>query len=325
MLHDIFYYILNMSITSAMIISAVIIIRALFGRWIPKAYIYPLWIIALFRMLVPVSIPSSLSLMNLVGGFLYKTVSIPKISNAVPNMTILNSIQEASSYFPLQYKSGTVETIFGVSGIVWAFGAVLFASAAVVIYTLSLSRLKTAVLVKDDSILKLCRAKLNIKRNVKVYESAFLSSPIVIGVLRPRIVIPKNIPKETLEYALLHEACHIKRFDNLWRLIFIFAACIHWFNPFAWLLLHMSAQDMEYSCDEKVLKSMEGDRRKNYANALALMASRQRISLTSFGSTAVRMRIIKIAGYKRLPLMLAALMAALCILLVVLLITNPVI
>lgn len=322
MLHDIFYFVLNMSITSAAITAVIIITRAVIGRWVPKSYIYPLWMIALFRMLIPVSIPSSLSLMNLVGGYITKSITIPKATNIIPNVSVLNSIKGVNGYFPLEYKSHAIENLFAVSGIVWVCGAVLFVIASFIIYNLTASRLKKAIPVKN-SLLEKCMLTLNIKRKIGLYESDFVSSPIVVGILKPRIVVPKALPEETLEYALLHELSHIMRYDNLWRLIFIFAVCLHWFNPFAWLLLHMSGQDMEHSCDERVLKNIKDCKRKNYAGALALLAAKQRMPLTSFGSTAVRMRIIKIVSYKRLSLLMAAVLTVICIVFAVLLLTNP--
>jgi beta-lactamase regulating signal transducer with metallopeptidase domain len=85
----------------------------------------------------------------------------------------------------------------------------------------------------------------------------------------------------------------------------------------------MSGQDMEHSCDERVLKNIEDCKRKDYAGSLALLAAKQKLSLTSFGSTAVRMRILNIASYKRLSLLMAAAVTAICIVFAVLLLTNP--
>lgn len=319
----IFYFLLNMSIISALIIILFFIIRTVFGRWIGRNVLFSMWWIALFRMLIPVSLPSSISLINLVDGYITRTVAIPKPFGVVPDVSILNSIKAASQYFPLEYKSGFLESVFRVSGIVWVCGAVLFILSSIIIYNLAASRLREAVLVKDNGMLLRCRDMLKIKREVRLYESGFVDSPVVFGIINPRIIIPKDIPGETLYYALLHELSHIRRRDNLWKVVSILAVCIHWFNPIAWFFLYISAQDMEFACDELVLNIVGDEIRKPYASALAALAAKQRAVFTSFGGTAVRRRIIGIVLYKRVPLLIAALTAAAFIVFGMLLVTNP--
>lgn len=177
-----------------------------------------------------------------------------------------------------------MEYIFKVSGAVWIFGAFFLIISSVIVYNLTATRLNKGESVKNNDVLERLKVRLNINKDVHLYESAFVKSPVVAGIMNPKIIIPKDISKEALEYALLHELCHIKYCDNLWRLISVFAACIHWFNPFAWIFLYISGQDMELACDERVMKGMTGDERKSYANALLTLAARQQGFLTAFGS-----------------------------------------
>ena len=323
LLHSIFYFVLNMSITSAMIIALLLIIRTILGRWISKSVIFYMWGIVLFRLLVPVSLPSQLSLINLISDYITKAVAIPKPSKVMLNISVLNSVQAASQYFPLEYKSHTLESIFAVLGIVWIFGTVVFVISSIVIYNLTAVQLKKAVLIRNSEVMDMCRNRLNIKEKVLLFESSFVVSPVVFGIIKPRIVIPEGMPEQTIEYALLHELCHVKRYDNLWKIISAFAVCIHWFNPFAWLFLYISGQDMEFACDEKVLQGMAGDKRKSYANALVSQAAKQRGAFTAFGGTAVRRRIINIMIYKHVSLIMAVTTAVICIVLAILLLTNP--
>lgn len=324
MLGSVFYFVLNMSITAALIIAILLVIRGSISRWIPKSWIYSLWGIALFRLLVPVSVPSGISLVSFISGYITKAVAVPKASEILPNFTTLNSIKAVNQYFPLQYKSTAMETIFTVSGIVWICGAAAFVIASIVIYRLTSLELRKAVLIRNNDVLEICRGKLNIKGEVRLFESGFVASPVVLGIMKPRIIIPKDIPREALQYALLHELSHIKRHDNLWKLFSVFAVCIHWFNPFVWLAIYISGRDMEFACDAKVLKAVEGDIRKPYAEALASLAVKQRTALTAFGATAVRQRIMNIVVYKRISIIMAVTTAIICIALAVILITNPI-
>lgn len=324
MLHSIFYFVLNMSITASMIVIVLLILRGVLRRLLLKSNVYILWGIVLFRMIVPLSLPSRFSLINLISGYITRTVALPKASPVMPGVSALNSVQAASEYFPLQYKSSTTEAMFKAFGWVWFLIAALFVMSSIVIYIFTVRHLKKAVLVSDDGLMDMLRERLNIKRKVLLYESGFAASPLVFGIIKPRIIIPKGIPEETIEFALLHELCHIKRYDNLIKIISVLAVCIHWFNPVAWLFLYISSQDMEFACDERVLKSLEGDKRKSYASALTLLAAKQRGVFASFGSTAVKRRIMNIVDYKRLSLIMLAVTSLICAAAIILLITNPV-
>ncbi|MCO1603885.1 M56 family metallopeptidase [Desulfosporosinus nitroreducens] len=323
MIDNIFYFVLNMSITAGLIVIILLIIRGCFSRWIPKAAIYFLWGIVLFRLLVPISIPSEFSLLNLLSGYLTKTVAVSKGSEIIPNISTLNSIQAANSYFPLEYKSETLKTIFTVLGSVWICGASIFVIALIVMYNLTAAQLKKAILIRDSSVLGRCSDRLSINSKVRLFESGFVVSPIVFGILYPRIIIPKDVDKQSLEYVLLHELTHVERRDNLWKMISMFAVCIHWFNPLAWLFLYIADQDMELACDAKVLKGMADEDRRYYAEALVSLASRQRASLTAFGGTAVKQRVMNIVSYKRVSLIMAVITAMVYLTLALLLLTNP--
>ncbi|MHB8125351.1 MAG: M56 family metallopeptidase [Desulfitobacteriaceae bacterium] len=324
MLDHVFYFVLNMSITAALIIMVLLIIRMSFGRWIPKSVVYSLWGIVLFRLLVPVAIPSEVSMLNLFSGFLTRTVAVPKGFERMPDFSTLNSIQAANAYFPLEYKSDILRIIFTVSGYVWIAGAVILSIALLVMYNLTVAHLRKAELIKDSVVLEMCRSRLKVKSEVRLFASDCVASPIVVGIINPRIIIPQDMDEQTLEYALRHELAHIKRRDNLWKMIALFAVCIHWFNPLVWLSLYIADRDMELACDAKVLKDLAGEERKLYAEALVSLAAKQRFAHTSFGGTAIKRRIINIVNYQRVSLFMVVITAVICLALVLLLLTNPI-
>lgn len=324
MLGSVFYFVLNMSITAAFIMMFLLAVRAGFGRWIPKSAVYFLWGIVLLRLLVPVSIPSELSLLNVLRSSWTKTVALPNGSGSLSALTMLNSIQAADAYFPLVYQSDLVRTIFTVSGFLWIGGAAISVIVLVVFYNLTAAQLKKAKQISDHDVLERCKQRLRIGSNVWLFESGLVMTPIVVGILHPRIIIPQNIDQKSLEYALLHELAHIKRRDNFWKMVSVFAVCIHWFNPFAWLFLYLSDRDMELACDAKVLKSLKGEDKKCYAQALVNLAAKQQNALTAFGGTAIKRRILNIVSYKRVSLIMAVITAMICLTLIVLLLTNPV-
>lgn len=98
---------------------------------------------------------------------------------------------------------------------------------------------------------------------------ADITSPIVFGVFRNIVIIPKNVTNEsTLRYALTHEFIHIRRNDLLIKLIAEIAAMIQWFNPFAWIIRNSINNLCEVSCDEEVAADLSPEKRKEYASAI---------------------------------------------------------
>lgn len=317
LLNSVFYFVLNMSIISSIIIVLLITIRAVFSKWIPKTFIYYMWSIALFRLLLPLSVPYELSLINILSKNIIKVIPVKIEVSNINEFSTLNTIQAADSYFPIEYKSNRLKIIFEYAGIIWLAGAVLFLIALIILYLITKREI-------NNSINEVNVSDLDIYKNVRLYKSELTASPFVFGILKPKIIIPQNIDYNIIKYPICHEICHIKRYDNLWKMITLISVCIHWFNPFVWLFLYISIGDMEFSCDEKVLKNMNNNERKNYANALVSFASKQRALYTAFGGSKVKKRIVNIINYKKIPLVMAFIIGCLLLILAVLLITNPI-
>jgi beta-lactamase regulating signal transducer with metallopeptidase domain len=318
-----FYLVLNMGITASVIGLAIALARlALRGRLNATAQ-YALWALVGLCLVLPFTIPSKASLFNAVGKYVLRVASVPAGGTFV---TMTNSIGAANAYFPLHFKTATLENIFNIAGAVWLAGALLAAVAAVALYTLTARRLRAAVPVMDGVLLAEYAALAGVKRKIRLYMSDMVASPVVFGVFRPRIVIPTAMvgDGETLRYALLHELTHIRRGDNILRLVSVLVLCIHWFNPFVWLFFALAGRDMELACDAGVLKRLDKPRRKEYALALAALASRRQPALAmAFGRSAVRQRIIGITKYRRLTIAAAIFTFVLLLALAAVLGTNP--
>lgn len=335
MFGDVFYFVLNMSITAALLILILLLIRVAFGRFVPKSVLYLLWGVVLFRLLVPVSIPSELSLFGLLNGSLTKTVPVPAGPAILPEINLpelstLNSIQAADTYFPLTYKSILLTNIFAVSGWVWLGGALVILVILFILYYLAAGKLRCAELIRDTDILNTYK-DLQLKKDKfpwnacgRLYRSDQVQSPVLVGVFRPRIILPLELDRQALQYALRHELAHVQRKDNFWKMVSLLAVCLHWFNPLVWLSFYLADQDREMACDARVLKGLAGEERKQYAEALVGLAAKQQTVLTAFGGTAVKRRIAGIINYKRMPLVMTAVTTVICLVLGLLLLINPV-
>lgn len=303
-----FYTVLNMSITATSVGFLIMLLRKF--TQIPRLGVYYLWALVLLRLILPFSVSSKISLMNLTGSFIKKVVSLRSATGKGINFSMTNSIGAADAYFPVSYKTEQLETVFELASFVWIIGAVGTILAVAILYYLTNSELRKAYLVKD-----------------KIYCSEMVESPLVHGILRQRIIIPKDYvdKQEQLKHVLLHEAVHIRRHDNLLRFIAVLTACIHWFNPFTWLFLKSFIDDMELTCDTTAVKPLSIKARKQYAQTLINISSRQQIFMsTAFGKSNVKVRVINVLTYKKVSIFALITTMIFIIAVSAILLTNPV-
>ena len=112
------------------------------------------------------------------------------------------------------------------------------------------------------------------KRPISIRQSGFIAAPLTYGMLHPVILMPKGIDwdnTEQLQYIFAHEYVHIRRFDILYKLLLMVSCCIHWFNPFVWVMYLLANHDLELSCDEAVVQHFGEMSRSAYACALIRM------------------------------------------------------
>lgn len=110
-------------------------------------------------------------------------------------------------------------------------------------------------------------------RVIEYYEG---ESPMIIGFLKPVLILPKEqYSAEKLYFILKHELVHLKRGDVYLKLLFVTANAVHWFNPLIWIMQKEAVIDMELSCDERVTQGADYAMRKAYTETLLSMLHRQ--------------------------------------------------
>lgn len=282
---EVFYWVMNMSIAGTVIGLIVLLLRKL-PRLSRRLTVW-LWCIPLVRLLLPVGVESKYSLMNLIRQLTETPVIYPVDTWIDFEASMMNMIGVADSYFPIVYPTETARILFSAAELIWMTVALAGVFAAVVMYVLTASELRTAEYVGNG-----------------VYRSDKVTSPMVFGVFRPKIVLSGACGSngEVSEYVLLHEQVHIRRKDNLWRIFAVITACVHWFNPFIWLFLKRFLSDQELACDEKVISLCGEGRRKEYAAALLDWEEQRTVFASAFGGAKIRVRVEKILSYRRLTI-----------------------
>ncbi len=309
----VFYILLNMSVSASLIIAALLLIRKI--RRLPRRMVYALWGVALLRLSLPVSPGSPLSLFHYASGLVKRLVPaqnlVPDAASApwAQGFTMMNALGLAESYAPVRLPDGAVSRVFTAGAWVWLAVAPALLLTVVILYRLTRAQLKTAVRLRGS-----------------LYTSDALLSPMLLGLFRPKILLPAGLDADSAEGRLViaHETVHRRRLDNVWRLAAVVIACVHWFNPLVWLMLKCFLTDMELSCDEAVVRRLGDEERRAYTSALLRFAEDRRFVLSAaFGRSGVKTRIVHVLRYKRLTLTGAAASAVFLLALAAALLTNP--
>lgn len=148
--------------------------------------------------------------------------------------------------------------------------------------------------------------------NAKVYSCDTIQSPVVIGILQPAILLPASLDFENtrlVRHILTHEAMHVRRRDNLMKLVMMAALCIHWYNPLVWVMARELCRDLEPACDEAALAVMGQEESAPYAQsllALAVPGMGAGLFASAFSRTEVERRIKGVLSYRKLGVMTLA-------------------
>ena len=302
MLGEIFYWIFNMSIAATICVMPLLLLRLI--KKIPRRIFIWLWLVPFIRMCIPVGISSKYGIMALLSKFTTRTVTIVQIGDDSA-LTMMNHVMMANSYFPITYKVNLLEDLFNIASVVWLVVALAAILALAIIYFVTLGEVKDAKKLKDN-----------------IYISDKIKTPAVYGIIKPKIILPIEYQESELNYILMHENAHIKRKDNLVRLLAFIIVCLHWFNPFAWLLLKLLYSDIELACDESVLSNCDETERKKYAYTLLSTAEKTNVFAASFGGSKIRIRIENILSYKKISIFSIVAFSSLIIAICYVLLTN---
>ncbi len=284
---DIFLGFLNRSLAAGILILAVVLVRLVFKK-APRWLLCALWALAAVRLVCPVSIESVLSLIPSAEPVQPEIIvsAQPAITSGIPAVDAIVNPPLAAAFTPSPAQSANPLQIWTfVAACVWLAGiAALLLYAAVSALRLRL-RVRTAVRLEG-----------------KVYQSEFVSSPFILGVIRPRIYLPFGLEAGAQAMVLAHERAHLRRGDQLWKPLGYLILTAYWFNPVCWLAYILFCRDIEAACDEKVVRELGEGCKAAYSRAL-LACSVPRKLITAcplaFGETEVKSRIKSVLNYKK--------------------------
>lgn len=317
----IFLNLLNLSLTAAGLIAAILLLRPLFKK-APRWMCCALWGLVALRLLCPFSIESTLSiaprteLVTEAIGYDRPAEEwiAPSVENASPIVTpIVPSTTPQTSPTPATPAPIVTKTPVqaAVTAATWAW---LCGAVSLLLYGLSSTlrlrnRLRTAVREEEN-----------------VWLSDRVAAPFVMGLFRPRIYLPFDLSNEERALVLAHERAHLARGDHFGKALGFFLLSMHWFNPLMWVAYSLLCRDMELACDERATKAMDDEARRAYSSALLNYTIRRPFIAAAplaFGAVGTKERVKHVLKYKKPTIWIVALAVVACALLTIGFMTVP--
>ena len=310
-MNTVFLSFLNRAVAAGWLVLAVLVLRLLLRR-APKRLTCALWALVAVRLVLPFSIPSPLSLVPSAQTVVPESIyaARPVIETGIPavNSTIENQLQSVY-YEGVTVPAGTAAHAADLLAVLWIAGG-----AVLMLYCLGTwlhlrFRLRTAVRLRDD-----------------LWQSEWVDSPFVLGLFRPRIYLPFRLSADDLAAVEAHERAHIARGDHVWKVLAFLLLALYWFHPLLWVSYFLFCRDLEYACDQRVIRSLDEPGRQRYSAALLRCAAPRRAPApcpVAFGEAGVSGRIKTVLNYRRPAFWLVLLAALALIVTAVCFLTDP--
>ncbi len=290
--------ILNMSIQGGIIVLVVIALRLLLKK-APKWINLLLWAIVAVRLVCPFSFESRASLMpsgEVISSQITIVDSTPQdiLDAPVEDDTVTTPVIDSTINTDTLIGDGTVADAaptdkpkikLPIFDIVWFVGIAVLLVYTLVTYLRVRKRVRTAVILKEN-----------------IYQCETVSSPFVLGIIKPKIYLPFNISHDSAELVIAHEKAHIHRLDHILKPLGFLMLTLHWFNPLVWFGFILFCKDIELACDERVIKGLNSARRADYSEALLNCSINRRAVAAcpiAFGEVGVKSRIKSVLSYKK--------------------------
>ena len=308
----VFLKLLNLSISASWLVLAVLVLR-LISKRSPKWVNVLLWGIVALRLVLPFSIESALSLIpsaETVSPAAVQFAPAPTITSGVS--VIDNAVNSSLSEHFAAVPTASVNPLYvwtEIAGWVWLIGLGAMLLYALVSYLRLRRRVSVSLCVREN--IYLCDA---------------ISSPFILGVVKPRIYLPSGLDEVQRQNVLSHERAHLARRDHWWKPLGFALLAVYWFNPVLWLAYALLCRDIELACDERVIRTMDESAVKTYSTVLLACSMPRKAVITcplAFGEVGVKERVRNALHYKKPAFWVVAASVAVCVVVAVCFLTDP--
>lgn len=308
---DVFLKLVNLSISASWLILAVLVLRVVLKK-APKWVMPLLWGVVALRLVCLFSIESALSLIpsaETIPSEIVTETREPVLYEQATLDIVTNLTLPSAAEVPVGVSRQQAQVDFNIYSVLWLAGMAALLVHALVSAGKLKRKLATAILLRDN-----------------IYESEFVDSPFVFGVVKPNIYLPMHMDEGTAAYVIAHERAHLARRDHWWKVLGYLVLALHWFNPLVWVAYILFCRDIELACDEKVVKGLDGAARADYSQALLSCAAPKRAVAAcplAFGEGNIKTRVKSALHYKKPAFWVAAAAVLAVVIVAVCFLTNP--
>lgn len=308
---DVFLKLVNLSISASWLILAVLVLRVVLKK-APKWVMPLLWGVVALRLVCLFSIESALSLIpsaETIPSEIVTETREPVLYEQATLDIVTNPTLPSAAEVPVGVSRQQAQVDFNIYSVLWFAGMAALLVHALVSAGKLKRKLATAILLRDN-----------------IYESEFVDSPFVFGVVKPNIYLPMHMDEGTAAYVIAHERAHLARRDHWWKVLGYLVLALHWFNPLVWVAYILFCRDIELACDEKVVKGLDGAARADYSQALLSCAAPKRAVAAcplAFGEGNIKTRVKSALHYRKPAFWVAAAAVLAVVIVAVCFLTNP--
>lgn len=333
-MNQIFATMLTLSIKAGWLVLAILVVRLLLKK-APKTITCLLWLLVAVRLVCPFEVTSPFSAFQFLmvtgsdavsgetdvqetadGSYTRESIKYQKDLETTTTSDAATAAEQTTSVSS-STATDAVNGTWTVADVdwrpieagVWAVGTVLLLGVMLVYVVRLRKKLQIAVPLEKG-----------------VYICEEITDPFVFGCLRPAIYLPSGMDVQTRISVLAHEKAHIRRGDALWKTAGYILLCFYWWNPLLWVAYALFCRDLEMACDERVIRDMQTEERKAYAQALLDVSCKRRSMFVyplGFGEVGVKGRIKAVLSYKKAPVWAGVIAVVLCTAVAVGFLTTP--
>ena len=267
---------LSLSVSGALLLLLILGLKPLYKNKFSKRWQYYIWIVVALRFLLPFTPDTTII------GSLFEKFDTTAITNEIPTSPNVPVPADTgnSKAEPIQTNREITTAAmrepfnkYVCLFFIWSALALVLFVRKVTVYQGFIQYIKAGNKeVSDIKILNLlsdCEEKLKIKTRVELSCNPLIASPMLIGFFRPRIILPVGEWEDKeLSYIFVHELIHYKQRDMFYKWLIQIVVCVHWFNPFVYLLEKEVNKSCELSCDEKVISILNEKAKREYGDTL---------------------------------------------------------
>ncbi|MCX7749660.1 MAG: hypothetical protein N2645_22630 [Clostridia bacterium] len=309
---------LSLSLSGTILAGIIFLLKPFIKNKISKSIQYYVWLVVLLRLIIPFSSEGSV-MNNLFYGnpsasdtsISYnaepatRTEDINKQSNSNPN--IENKAEIGADNNDVDHSKYVKDLFNQYALYLWILGIISVLTYNITGYFRFSRQLKRSNIKASEAENEVLKALLNGRyRHVKLVRNPFVNTPLLVGIIKPCIIIPhNNFDEDQLKNILRHELTHLKRFDIVIKWFALVVSAVHWFNPFMYLIKKELNSACELACDEAVIKNLSANEKQSYGETLISVVAEEKCPSRMLQATmceekkGLRERLVAIMKHKK--------------------------